>query len=479
MTLNKQTYIEQIKQAKLAILDKVNQDSHRNTYHIEAPIGWINDPNGLCYFKGEYHVFYQYSPLDAKGGLKFWGHYTSKDLVNWTEHEVALYPDIEADRDGVYSGSALIYNDEMYLFYTGNVKHEGEHDYILTGREQNVIMVKSSDGYNFSTKKVLLRNNDYPADMGLHVRDPKVWRENDAFYMVLGARTLDDLGAVLLYKSTDLENWDYVSTPAGREDDMGYMWECPDLLTVDEKRVFVFSPQGMEPKGLKYHNVYQCGYAMASLSEDKQVLELGNFEELDRGFDFYAPQTFEAPDGRVMMFGWVGVPDADMHINPTVEKGWQHSLTIPRVLNVKENKLYQTPAKELEAMRQNEVSIASFDLNGSKSFEIINQQAFELIVDLKDVKQFEISFRQDMNLSFSNEVFTLTQGEMGYGRDERACTLKDLEQVRIFSDSSCIEIYLNDGEEVFTTRSYDVKLNPTITVQGEATVTLTKYDLNK
>ena len=477
--MNKESFIKQIEAAKALNLETVNNDAWRNTYHIEAPIGWINDPNGLCYFKGEYHVFYQYSPLDAKGGLKFWGHYTSKDLVNWTEHEIALYPDTAADIDGVYSGSALIHNDEMYLFYTGNVKHEGDYDYILTGREQNVIMVKSTDGYHFSDKKVLLKNSDYPSNMGQHVRDPKVWSEDGIFYMVLGARTVDDLGAVLLYKSTDLNNWTYVSTPAGHENDMGFMWECPDLLQVDEERIFIFSPQGMEPEGLKYQNVYQCGYAMASLNEDKKVLNLGKFEELDRGFDFYAPQTFEAPDGRVMMFGWVGVPDAHMHVNPTVENGWQHSLTIPRVLSVKNNKLYQTPAKELEIMRQNEMNISSFELDGLKTVEMVNQNAFELIIDVENAKHLKINFRQNLGLSYENNVFTLTQGEAGYGRDERACTLETLEQIRIFSDSSCIEIYLNHGSEVFTTRQYDSELNPTITLQGEATLSLTKWDLNK
>lgn len=196
--MTKQQFINQIAAEKANQLPIVNGDEWRNKFHLMAPIGWINDPNGLCYFKGLYHVFYQYSPLDAKGGLKFWGHYTSPDMVNWTEHEVALFPDIASDVDGVYSGSALVHNDEMYLFYTGNVKHKGDHDYILTGREQNVIMVKSTDGFNFSEKQVLLTNEDYPKNMGLHVRDPKVWEEDGVFYMVLGARSIDDKGYVLL-----------------------------------------------------------------------------------------------------------------------------------------------------------------------------------------------------------------------------------------------------------------------------------------
>ncbi|MGH4121104.1 hypothetical protein [Clostridium sp.] len=95
-------------------------------------IGWFNDPNGLCYFKGEYHVFYQYSPLDANGGLKVWAHYKSTDFLHWDDLGIALYPDREFDRDGVYSGSALVEGEELYLFYTGNVKEEGNYDYLIT-----------------------------------------------------------------------------------------------------------------------------------------------------------------------------------------------------------------------------------------------------------------------------------------------------------------------------------------------------------
>lgn len=117
----------------------------------------------MCYFKSYYHVFYQYSPLDAKGELRFWGRCKSKDLINWQAEGVALYPDKEFDRSGVYSGSAIVKDGEMYLFYTGNVKEEGVHDYINTGRQQNVIVLKTKDGIEFSEKQlvIILTNKSY------------------------------------------------------------------------------------------------------------------------------------------------------------------------------------------------------------------------------------------------------------------------------------------------------------------------------
>ena len=88
--------------------------------------------------------------------------------------------------------------------------------------------------------------------------------------MVLGARSIDDKGYVLLYKSTNLTDWELLSVPAGGLDDMGYMWECPDTFKLEGKDIFMFSPQGMDAKGLKYHNVYQSGYAVGSFDENKQ-----------------------------------------------------------------------------------------------------------------------------------------------------------------------------------------------------------------
>lgn len=471
----KEEFIKQIEAKKATQLPIVTSDAWRNKFHLMAPIGWINDPNGLCYFKGLYHVFYQYSPLDAKGGLKFWGHYTSPDMVNWTEQEVALFPDIEADRDGVYSGSALVHNYEMYLFYTGNVKHEGNHDYILTGREQNVIMVKSSDGFNFSEKTVLLTNDDYPKNMGLHVRDPKVWEENGRFYMVLGARSTDDKGYVLLYKSDNLTNWELVSVPAGGLDDMGFMWECPDTFKLNGKDVFMFSPQGMNAVGLKYHNVYQSGYAVGAFDQTKQVLSLGAFDELDRGFDFYAPQTFINHDGRVIMYGWAGVPDAIEHVNPTLEKRWQHCLTMPRVLTLKGDKLIQWPAGELEALRQSSTELEMVELGTQMSVELFENYTFELKIACQNVSQLSLGLREDVTISYENNILTLSLGRSGYGRDHRSVNIPSLSNLTIFSDESILEIYINEGEEVFTSRVYNQSFDANLTLVGEGQVKLTKY----
>lgn len=472
----KQKFDNLIKECKEQHLDKVTNDKWRNKYHIMAPIGWINDPNGLCEFNGEYHCFYQYSPLNPLGGDKFWGHAVSKDLANWEQKEVALYPDIKEDINGVYSGSAFVKDDTVYFFYTGNVKHPGDHDYILTGREQNVILVTSKDCINFSEKKILLRNSDFPEDMSLHVRDPKVWEEDGVYYMILGARTKDDKGCVLLYKSNDLYNWEFLSVPAGKVDDMGYMWECPDTFKLGNKDVLMFSPQGMEAEGYKYNNVYQCGYSVGNFTEDKKEFKHGEFVEIDRGFDFYAPQTFEDTKGRRIVIGWMGVPDAVEHKNPTVDNFWQHQLTIPRELVLRNDKVYQIPVVELEALRKGNVFEKEVSLNEGSSLEIFESNTFELNINFENTNEFEISFREDCKLSFNNKVFKLELGKSGYGRDMRAVEINDVNFLRIFSDNSSLEIFLNNGEEVFSTRIYNESIDDTLKLKGNGTAKIKKWN---
>ncbi|MEG1287412.1 MAG: glycoside hydrolase family 32 protein [Clostridium sp.] len=470
-------FIEKINNHKKKYIGNVNKDKFRNKYHIMAPIGWINDPNGLCQFNGEYHVFYQYSPLEANGGMKFWGHYSSRDLVSWKENDVPIFPDSDWDKDGVYSGSALVKNGEVYFFYTGNVKEEGNHDYILTGREQNVIMVKTSDFINFSEKKLLLRNTDFPGNMSLHVRDPKVWEEGNVYYMILGARGKDDKGYVLLYKSDDLYNWTFESIPAGGEDGLGYMWECPDLFKLDGKNIFMFSPQGMESEGYKYNNEYQSGYTICEFESDKKRLRLCEFNELDRGFDFYAPQTFIDESGRTLMIGWMGVPDSVDHKNPTIENHWQHCLTIPRELKIIGKKIYQIPVNELKTLRKDEVKIEKIYIKEEVIFDIFESNTYEVIIDTNKSNNFDISLRENCILSYKNEVFKLSLGKCGYGRDERAVKIEKVNEVRIFSDNSSLEVFLNNGEEVFTTRIYNETIDSEIKVKGIGKVNINKWNI--
>ncbi|MEG0275294.1 MAG: glycoside hydrolase family 32 protein, partial [Longicatena sp.] len=149
--------------------EEVKKDKYRLAYHIMPPTGWLNDPNGLCQFLGVNHIYYQYTPQTPTWGIKSWGHYTTKNWVEYHEEEPFLFADSIYDCDGVYSGSAFVEDDKIHYFYTGNVKYnDKEYDYITSGREQNTVLVTSTDGFTFDKKHLVLQNTDYPKDMSVH-----------------------------------------------------------------------------------------------------------------------------------------------------------------------------------------------------------------------------------------------------------------------------------------------------------------------
>lgn len=412
----------------------------RQKLHLEPPKGWLNDPNGLCFFGGKYHVFFQYSPEKADGSAKkCWGHYESPDLLKWDYVGIPIRPDIPEDKDGVYSGSAIITDGKMELFYTGNVKESGDHDYIRSGRGANVIRISSADGRNFSPKKVMLRNSDYPEYCSCHVRDPKLWEDNGKYYMILGARTLSDEGCVLIYSSDNLDEWQFVkklSVP-----DFGYMWECPDMFNIDGEQFLSISPQGLEHFDTKYQNIFSSGYFHVKNNM------LNNFEEWDHGFDFYAPQTFEAPDGRRILIGWFGIGDS-AYTNPTVPLGWQHCLTLPRELTVDSSgDILQNPIRELISLREENVHISNGEsVKACLPFDLCGKASGE----------FEITLDKAVKLSYNGKIFRLEfSGEaVGSGRTARNAEIPNCKDIRIIADMSSLEIYLSGGKRVVSTRFY-------------------------
>lgn len=431
--------------------EQVNQDPWRLQYHLMPPVGWLNDPNGLCQFQGTYHVYYQYSPDDVEGKTKLWGHYSSQDLLTWKDTPPVLFEDSPWDNRGVYSGSALIHNDQIHYFFTGNVKLDGNHDFILTGRQQNTLHVSSCDGFMMSDKTLLLTNDDYPRNMSCHVRDPKVFQVKDQFYMVLGARSKADEGCVLVYQSFDLKTWSYTFTIQSQTH-FGTMWECPDLIELDGQYFLLVCPQGLPTNEIQYQNIYQSGYFPIQIDFQTGKYQLGEFQELDYGFDFYAPQTFLDESKRRILIGWMGLPDIP-YSNLTTNNGWQHALTMPRQLVTHQQKIYQQPIEEMKQLRCDKVHyIASSGLKKECD------ACFECHLELKDLQSFVITLRHDVTLSYDKftSIFTCQCNSSGAGRTKRYVEIINLCQVTLFSDTSSLEIFLNAGEKTMTTRLYDV-----------------------
>lgn len=434
---SKDRILEEIRLAEEK-LPLINRDSFRQGFHLMPPVGWLNDPNGLCQCRGEYNVFFQYSPKNPNGGEKYWGHYKSSDLIRWKYMGVPLVTDTVWDADGVYSGSGLAEGDKLHIFYTGNVKlKDGNYDYITSGRQTNVVY-SNDNGYE---KKLLIGWNEYPEGYTCHIRDPKVWKENGKYYMVLGARRLDDKGAVLLYESEKPDRgWRFLKEITTAEK-FGYMWECPDVFRLGEKTVLSVSPQGVKNEEYRLQNIYQSGYFLSDKSIFEDYMPDG-FEEWDYGFDFYAPQTFRDDRGRRILIGWVGMPDAD-YTNPTAEKGWQNCLSVPRILEYKNGRIYQSPAEELEALRLEEREIKAGERFEAEKADII-------ITDIEG--DFFANIREAADITYKEGIFEIRL--KNFGRTSRKLRLDRLNSLRLLCDSSVIEIYINEGEYVMTSMFY-------------------------
>ena len=443
-------------------IEKVAKGKYRQKFHIMPPMGWMNDPNGLCKFGDEYHIFFQYSPDSPKGALKTWGHYVTKDFITMEYRGIALRPDIYEDKDGVYSGSAFTQEGKMELFYTGNSKEEGDYDYVYAGRNANVVYVSSDDGIKFSDKTIVMTNKDYPDDYTCHIRDPKVWKENDTYYMVQGGRKnmpeINDKGAILLFTSKDKINWKF-EKEVTTKDRFGFMWECPDFFTVNGVEMLSFCPQGIEREKYRHYNGDLSGCFVTkdlwSKAEQNGTIILDNpeFFEWDKGFEFYAPQTFQDDDRRILI-GWVGIPNPQYTNEATIKEGWQHCLTVPREITIDQKddgtvRILQNPIKEIEQLRGSKVETTSDEVT-------INTAAFDAIVSFADSKEKKSIFlNEDVEITYQNgEMHLAFLNETGEGRQSRYVKIPEVSSVRILMDVSVMEVYVNEGEVVMTARYY-------------------------
>ena len=459
----------------------VEKDYHRLSYHLMAPSGLINDPNGFSYYDGRYHLFYQWNPFECNHRTKFWGHFTSKDLVSWENLLPVLAPEDWYDKNGCYSGSAIEKDGQLILFYTGNVKDD------RGSRETYQCLAVSDNGEDFEKLGPVIVNQ--PEGYTRHFRDPKVWKDGEVYYAVIGAQRENLTGAAALYNSPDMKNWNFLGEIKTDLGNFGYMWECPDYFEINGKGVFIFSPQGIAAEGDRYNNIYQSGYVLGSLDLEKVTLQHNGFHELDRGFDFYAPQTMIDEKGRRIMVAWGGLPEVNY---PSEDKGWVHCLTMPRELEIIDGKLVQRPVEEMKKLRKDFVQVKDI-FSGKKTYTGIEGDSFEMICRIKSIEaeEFGINLRVGKNektvLKYNriDKKVILDRSSSGesfaeeYGTT-RKCSLDSSEIIfHIFMDRSLTEVFINDGAEVFTARIFPDEKSQGIEFfsDGEAEISIKKWNI--
>jgi len=436
---------------------------YRPSWHISPPQGLLNDPNGFIYHQGKYHLFYQWYPFSCEHKDKYWAHLTSKDLLSWQWQPVALTPSDWFDSHGVFSGHALSQGDELMLFYTGNVR-------IGENRERHTMqcLATSSDGIHFTKQGPVVP--ELPPNVTPHCRDPKVIRHNDKWLMLLGAQREDETGRLAIYQSEDLKNWVFLSLCGDELGDFGYMWECPDFFTLGAQDFIVIGPQGINSPSEHHTVAHHNGIVKASMDNSGHV-ELSGFEHLDHGFDFYAPQSLQTPDGRRVMTAWMGLPDEVNH--PSVDNGWVHQLTTFRELSLLNGKLIQQPIKELQSLRKEVINIS-----GDKSCYDLKSKVFELNIEMQwgssirlhqsELGYCEIRLDKKSKTLFLDRTNTLIRE----GDSIRELVLLEAEsvQLQIFSDNSSIEIFVNHGQAVMTARIFTPKEATTFSHQGAVSI---------
>lgn len=436
--------------------DSSKFDNWRLNYHLETPFGLINDPNGLSWYNGEYHLFFQWNPYTCEHKYKHWGLTKTKDFINYTIPQLVLAPNDKFDKNGCYTGSALVVNDKLEILYTGNVKNE-------EGNRESY-QVRAICDKEGNVTKIGPLVSDIPKGYTAHFRDPKVYKKDDKYYFVIGTQTIDLKGRVLLYESEDCLSWKFLGELDTNYKDFGFMWECPNILNMDGKDILIFSPQGLEKEEFKNQNIYQSGYLAGEIDYNTLKYTHNEFKELDMGFDFYAPQVFTDDKGRNIMIGWMGLPEEeDGH--PTSKYNRSQCLTMARELLLKDGMLYQKPLEEYKDLR-GELLVDIEDVNGTQwASHNVTENSYELLLDLEKSQGNEIELRfasgQEEYMSFK---YNFESGIVILDRSNMEEGLKGIRKIKMnpnsklkfnmFMDKSAVEIYLNDGEEVMSSRIY-------------------------
>lgn len=446
-------------QEKDDLLNKVQHSPWRMDIHVQPKSGLLNDPNGFSYYNQKWHLFYQNYPMGPVHGLKAWYHLTSEDLTHWHEEGLAIIPDNEFDSHGCYSGSALPVGDKLFIMYTGNVRdeHWERYPYQLGAWMNKDLRIEK-------IKSPLIASQ--PKNYTDHFRDPQVIRYNGAYYALIGAQNTQLKGEILLYKSADLSNWIFLGPLTFAKQSLGFMIECPNLVFVDGVPLLIFCPQGLNKNVLDYQNIYPNVYLIGNhfdpdhtAFDSKQTIH-----NLDEGFDVYATQAMNAPDGRALAVSWIGLPEIDY---PTDQYGWAHCLSLVRELTIKDGKLYQSPVKEITSLRTKHVQ-----LEGQLDHQLTTimhdcDRAYELDIQLRGEGSGKLALADDgfnaLDLLFDFETGTLTldRGHSGvpfaeeYGAT-RTTTIPANGQINlhIFIDNSVAEIYVNHGCKVLTSRFF-------------------------
>ena len=326
-------------------------------------------------------------------------------------------------------------------------------------------------------------------------RDPKIWREGDTFYAVIGNRCPDGSGTILLYQSKDALHWEYVSVLSACHNQYGRMWECPDFFALDGKDVLLVSPQEMTAIGLEFHpgNANVC--LIGTFDKKTHHLNREMVQAIDYGLDFYAPQTLLTEDGRRVMIGWM--QNWETSSCRKQELRFMGQMTLPRELSICNGRLFQNPVRELENYRGVKIDYRNVLINGETSLRGISGRCLDMTVTVRPgnensmFKWFRLYVARDGEhftfIRYRPETGTIKvdRTHSGFPHDivdirEFPVSLTDgMLKMRVIMDRYSLELFVNDGEQAASFVLYTPMEASAISFSsdGSVLVDVEKYDL--
>jgi beta-fructofuranosidase len=427
---------------------KLAADRLRPQYHLMPAANWMNDPNGPIYWRGRYHMFFQYNPGASVWGDMHWAHATSEDMLHWRHEPVAIAPTAGGwDRDGVFSGCMVVDKNRPAAIYTGVLPpsacgpatlDDGVHQW------REVQCLATAEDEELRRWKKLPDPVIAVPPKGLQVsgfRDPAVWREGERWMLALGSGFRDGGGAVLLYGSNNLRDWEYLHpllTGEKKESksvnpvDDGNMWECPDFFPLGNKHVLLISTAGKvwwksgSYRAQKFH------------PEQEGVVDWGAY---------YAGRTMLDKQGRRVLWGWIPEtrPEAEHRA-----AGWAGAMALPRILSLNTGgELEMQAAPEIANLRREPARAAKGMKadEGQRSLLRIENLSAEVWLECRKDENVALKLTSESGVTFFEMKYAADGGRRALVVGNHNIPLEISEPkvtLRMFVDGSVLEVFCNN-----------------------------------
>jgi len=408
-------------------------DPRRPRYHFHARAGWMNDPNGPIFHRGWYHMFYQTNPFgelcwNVENVRVCWGHARSRDMLHWEHLPIAIWPSIEQGEDHCWSGGCVIRDDGVpMIFYTSigqtHPSKDGAEQWAALGGADLVTWTK----YRANP---IVAGKVFGGRRLLEWRDPFVLREGGTWYMVTGGHCEGGRGCISMFKSPDLEHWEFAGFPIEGEEEN---WECPALFKLGDRWVLTYNPHAPVRYYTGRMDFEHCRF---------EPLKHGQFD-YGRFIGLYASTVMPLPDGRTIFWGWM--------FSDKKGRGWNGCHAAPRELNMlPDGRVAQRPARELESLRCEPQQESGIVADGKSRRYATPGGCAEAILSVGRAGASRFGVRLHGREGAAGDITWSKDGLNVMGDAVPLAEMDNLppRELRIYLDRALVEVFVNDRVSV-------------------------------